>query len=336
MALTGTRKAAMLLMGLDPPTAAELLKAAELTTITKIAAELASLDTAGHEGLAGDEPVREFHGLLTAGAGGKSATAFMRRMLTSAVSRQDVDRVLGDVEHMMQLRDPFRTIRESSTAMLAAALRGESAQVAAMVLGSLSPKQSAELLPMLDEGIRVETVRGMASNDAVAPEAKLRVAAAVESRLRAPVDAGAAPVPDEEPETSDDRFRRAALLVRGLKAEFREGLMAEIMSADEETGKHVQRMMVVWEDVAAVSDRSLQESLRSVDSRRLALSLVNADPATAERIRSNISERASSMLDEETSLLTSPKDDDIIAAREAILDSLRDLNSEGELHFEDE
>lgn len=336
MALTGTRKAAMLLMSLDPPTAAELLKAVELTTITEIAAELASLDAAEYDASTGDEPVREFHGFLAAGRAGDSATAFMRRMLTSAVSRQDIDRVLSDVEEALRLRDPFRTIRESSTGALAAALRGESAQVAAMVLGSLPPKQSAELLTMLDEEIRVETVRGMASNETVAPEAKLRVAMAVEARLRTPADEGAAPVPDEQPETADQRCRRAALLVRGLKPEFRENLMAQILSVDEETGKQVQRMMVMWEDLATIAERSLQEALRSVDSRRLALALTDAEPAAVERIRSNISERASSMLDEEVTLLTAPKADDIAASREAILDALRDLNAEGELYFEDE
>ena len=335
MALTGIRKAAMLLLGLEPNTAAELLKSAELSTITRIAAELASMATAETEGLAGDEPVREFHEFLNRGTA-SDATAFMRRMLESTVGRQDIERVLGDVDHMIQLRDPFRTIRESPMRRLAGALEGESAQVAAMVLGELPPKQSARLLPMLDESIRAEAVRGMASNDPVAPEAKLRVAAAVESRLQAPTDEGPAPTESEEPETGEDRYRKVALLLRGLKAEFRTDLVEQMMAADAETGKQVQRMMVVWEDVQVIADRSLQEALRSVDSRRLALSLTGADPVVVERVRSNISERASSMLDEETSLLTSPKDEEIAAAREAILDSLRDMNSEGELQFEDE
>ena len=335
MALTGIRKAAMLLMGLEPGTAAELLKAAELGTITQIAAELASLATVEAERSAGYEPVREFHEFLNRGTGSDTG-AFMRRMLESTVGRQDIERVLGDVDRMIQLRDPFRTIRESPTSRLARALEGESAQVVAMVLGELPARQSARLLPMLDEGIRAEAVRGMASNDAVASEAKLRVAAAVESRLQAPTGDGSAPAESEESDTGEDRYRKVALLLRGLKSEFRTNLVEEMMGADPDTGKQVQRMMVIWEDVRFIAERSLQEALRSVDSRRLALSLIGAEPAVVERIRSNISERASSMLDEEVSLLSSPKEEEIAASREAILDSLREMNSEGELRFEDE
>lgn len=336
MALSQTRKAAMLLMSLEPGAASELLKAAKLATITRIAAELASLGPGEHEGSVAAEPVREFHGLLSRGRGSDNAAALMRRMLENAVSRQDVDRVLGDVDRMVQLRDPFKAIRESSTSRLAAALKGESAQVAAMVLGELTAKQSAELLPRLDEGIRLEAVRGMASNDAVAPEAKCRVAAAVQGRLQTSDEEGAAPVEAEPAEAKDGRYRKVALLLRGLKADFRAGLIDDMMSLDEETAKEVQRMMVIWVDLRVIADRNLQEALRSVDSRRLALSLATADPRTVERIRDNISERASSMLDEETSLMTTPNEEDIAAAREAILESLRSMNADGELHFEDE
>lgn len=333
MAASGTQKAALLLMSLEPSTAAELLKSAEPAMVTKIAAELASMDDGDYQSSAGEGPIREFHGLLRQARGDTGPRDFVKQLLESAVGKQNIARALGDVDHMIQLRDPFRSLRDAPIGKLGAALQGESPQVAAMVLGELPARKSAELLPLLDEGIRVMAVQGMAINEGVAPEAKLRVAAAIGQRLEAgerPADEPAAVAPEE---AGDDRYRKVALLLRGLKSEFREDLLDNITASDAETADKVKRMMVVWEDLAIISDRSLQEALRSVDARRLALSLIGGDPVSVERIRNNISERASSMLDEETSLLSSPTSDETEAAREAILDSLRDLNAEGDLTF---
>ena len=93
--------------------------------------------------------------------------------------------------------------------------------------------------------------------------------------------------------------------------------------------------MVIWEDLIFVSDRGLQEALRTVDSRKLAMALTDASQAIVERVRTNISERARSMLEEESSLLSSPKPAEIEEAREAILDALREMNTKGELEFEE-
>ena len=72
-----------------------------------------------------------------------------------------------------------------------------------------------------------------------------------------------------------------------------------------------------------------------VSSRSLALALMDAHPAPAEKIRSNISDRANAALDEEASLMSDPKGEEIEAAREEILAGLREVNDAGELKFEE-
>lgn len=334
MLLKGKRKAALLLMGLEPATAAELLKSAEPEVITQIAAELASLDTSRHDpAVKDDDPMREFSEVLK-GAGGQSSNeAFIKEILQGAIGTQKSDEVLSRIDNLVQMRDPFRMVRDCEVKKIADALRGESAQVSAMVLSELPPKKSAALLPMLEDNVRAEAVTGMAGGEEVSPDAKLRVALAVENRLRGQ-DEGkqtvAAPVDDKGKE---ERLRKVSVLLRGLKVEFRDELIDSLSKQDEQTAKEVQRLMVVWEDLFVVPERALQEALRTSDSRQLALALVGADEAVGERIKSNISERASTMLDEETSLLSSPKDEEIQGAREAILEALRKMNEEGELEF---
>ncbi len=73
--------------------------------------------------------------------------------------------------------------------------------------------------------------------------------------------------------------------------------------------------------------------MRSVESSKLALALHGAEEAIAQKIRSNISERAGASLDEEISLMAEPSEEEVLDAREEVVRPLREGNEKGELRF---
>jgi len=341
VAMSGIRKAAMLLTSLDPSTAAELIKSASPEVITKIAAEVAYLRSAG-DGQGGDaEPVREFFGLLKSqGAGGEED--FLQAMLHGAVGAQRSRELLGRVRQMVAERDPFMPIRSAEAAHLARALKGESAQAVAVVLSELPPDKTAELLVLLEESVRTAAVCSLAAGEAgaVTRQARRRVAAIVAERLSRLRRAEGEQEQAEAPPSADEQRRKkqlrsVAVVLRSLPGELREGLVKAVTDKDAEAGAEVQRLMVTWEDLPLIPERALQEALRSVDARSLALALVGVEPDVAQRVRANISERARGMLEEEQSLLSSPKPEEIEQARDEILNALREMNAAGELTFEE-
>jgi flagellar motor switch protein FliG len=332
VALTQAQKAAILLMTLDPSTAAELLKSARPETVTQIAAELAWLresDDSSRPGVA--EPVNEFFQLLRKG-GGSGQEDFVQKMIEGVVGKARCPEVLGQVRHMVQAKDPFLQLRSAQVKPLAMALGGEAASVAAMVLGELSPAKAAQLLPLLDEAIRPQVIATMTAGQEPSIETRIRVATVVQQRLSQLNKAGVVATDDER---RTAQLRKVAVLLRGLALDGRNALLSSLEQKDPDACARVKELMVTWDDVAAVADRALQEVLRGIDSRKLALSLVNATDATVQKIRSNMSERASAMLDEEASLLASPKDDEIVEAREGLLKLLREMNESGSLSFEE-
>ena len=125
------------------------------------------------------------------------------------------------------------------------------------------------------------------------------------------------------------------VILRNLGPELREGLLGAIKQADEEASTKVADLMIIWEDIPQVSDRPLQDALRGIDARKMALALSNADEAVAQKIKANISERAKEALKEEASLMSAPKEAEIKEAREQIVASLRALDAKGELTFMD-
>lgn len=348
MALSGTRKAALLIRSLDARTAGELLKSASPQVVKEIAAELAYMDVSGPDkGQVAEQAIREFFGLLAQSKSKPSGDNYVKTMLESALGKDHAGEVLGQIQQMVEARDPFMQIREADVELLAQAMAGESAGVAGMVLSELPPKKSTQLLGLLDEKVRFEAISGMAGGDDAPPEVRLRVATVVRKRLQAFSGGGSQEVAAIGPaiapaagtaaqkKKQEQQLRKVAVVLRGLKPELRDAMIATIAKRDKEASEMVARLMVVWEDLPTVMARSLQEVLRTIDSRRLALALVEADPAIAQKVRQNISERAVAMLEEETSLLSSPKPEDITEAREAILAVLREMNVKGELRFEE-
>jgi len=333
----GVRKAAMLLRNLDSATAAELLKSATPEVITEIAAEMAYLDAAGRSAQADSgEPVREFYSLLSKEAAGPDRGNFLRDMLQNTLGAQRSQEVLGQVEELVFARDPFLPIRTAPVQDIARALEGESAQVAAIVLSELPTKSSADLLALLGEEVRTEAVRGMISGEGVSPQARQCVANVVQSRLESFRQSGQVDVGPEGGRQQQQQLRKVAVMLRGLGTELRDGLLKAIADQDQGAAATVRDLMVTWEDLPYLADRPLQESLRGVDSRDLALALVGADDEVVNKIRANISERAAALLDEEASLLSSPKPEDVEASRESILKGLRELNARGDLAFEEQ
>ena len=323
----------MLLRNLDPSTAAELLQSAGLEMLTEIAVEVAALEQSGADtGRASQESVLEFFSLLHGQRSASGGGDFARQMLQIALGEQESQEVISQVDERLKMLDPFREIRSAEADAIAEALAGESAQAASVVLSELPARKSAELLGLLDEGTRALAVACMAGAQEVSSTTRLRIAGIVQGRLEQVAEDKAM---GRGAGQSRQRLRKVAVLLRGLEVDLRNQLVESLTEQDSETAKGVQELMVIWDDINLVAERSLQEALMSVDTRKLAMALVEADEQTTGRVHGNISERARAMLEEEASLLSNPKDTEVQQAREEILNVLREMNNRGELQFEE-
>jgi flagellar motor switch protein FliG len=313
-------------MSLDPSTAAELLKAASPQAVTRLVAEMACLQAGPDAKAQAAEGAREFCGLI-ADKSSRSADRFLKETLEKALGKEKSREMLHRLEDLVRQQDPFAEIRSIPAGDLLRALEGESPQVAAMVLGELTPKRSAEVLAALDPKLQIDTVRVMTSGQEAGVEIRRRVADLVMGRLKSPTA--------RQQARQEQQLRKVARLLRTLGGELRGDIVKAVQESDPAAAKNLQEAMVTWDDIVQITDRSLQEALRSSDSRRLALALVGAEANLLAKVRSCMSERAAAMLEEEASLLSSPRPEEIQKAREAILSDLRELNANNMLNFVD-
>lgn len=326
MAFTGRQKAAMLLMSLDATSAAELLKGLSPQEVQEIALELARIEASRQRDPKQQAKVaREFCNSLQEQRTQKlGIRTFLDEILANVLDREEAERIRAQIRQVMEKKDLFMDIRLATTDELALALEGELPQTIAVVLSELPAKKSQEVLPLLDEQVRLKVAYLMTNSELVGRDVKERMTIAVSQRLKSLKGETLA-------KSSRQTLRRLAIVLNGLENELRDQLLEEIARHDEETAAIIRRLMVTWEDIPSVADRSLQDTLRAVDMKELAMALYGAEEEIEQKIRSNISERALATLDEEISLMQEPLEKEVLDAREAVVKPLREANEEGKL-----
>ena len=324
--MTGKQKAAMLLMSLDAATATELLNGLDAEEIHEIALELAHIDVS--KKISNDEQAQiaqEFCSSLQQMEARKfSMKAFLNEMLVTVLDEEAALQIQSEVKKISEGTDQFGEIRLASSDELVLALKGEHPQTIAVVLSELDPKKSQEVLARLDEEIRIKAVCRMLNPELVGSGVKQRMAFTVSERLQGLKG-------ETLTERPEQTLRKLAVVLSGLETDLRDQMLDEISKHDEETSKTVRNLMITWDDIPSIADRSMQEALRSVESGKLAVALYGAKEAVIDKIRSNISERAVASLDEEISLMQDPLEKEVLDAREEVVNPLREANEQGTL-----
>ncbi len=335
MKFTGKRKAAMLLMNMDEATASKLLEDYPPEVIQEIAVELSQLEASGTA--TKDtflEVAKEFCVRLEQGAArALNVRSFVNTMLKEEGGKEKADELREQMHKALQEKDPFLAISQAPPIQIASALEREPPQAVAIVLASLPPKLSTDVVSRLSEEMALKAVWRMTKPGEVSPKTMRRIGEMVCKRIVELTSDEGAPMEEILPK---EALRRTAIVLSGLDKEKRDSMLGVIEDNDEDAAKMVKALMVTWEDITKIDDRSLQEALRKVDASVLAKAMFNAEPIIAEKIRNNISERAVQMVDEETGLMGEPRKKDVLEAREEVSKPLREMNEKEELTFIDE
>jgi flagellar motor switch protein FliG len=323
-------------MSLDSETANELIKGLPVDKVEDLAIELAQLEASGEMTAKEKAKVaREFYKHIEkqeskSSMQGFGVRSFINSMLITNLGQEKAKQIQNQIKKVTEKRDLFSEIRLASAEELLVALENEHPQTIATVLAELPAKKSQEVLLLLSDEIRGQVVCRMTSHESPGRGVIEKIASMVSTRLKA-FEGGDVAV--EKPGKWEESLRKLAIVLNGLEKELRDKLLDDIKKKDEETCKKIRNLMVTWEDIPDIADRSLQEALRSVDTKVMAVALFGADEEITQKIRTNISERVAEALDEESSLMQEPLPKEVLEAREGIVNPLREANEQDKLRF---
>ena len=329
MGTSGKQKAAMLLTSLDAETASELLKELPPKDIEDIGIELALIDASARRDTATATKIaHEFYeSIQKKQKPAFTIRGFFNEMLASILGEDKAEQVQSQIKKVTEKGDPFMAIRSATVDELLLTLENEHPQTIAVILLELTTRKSQEVLSLLKEKIQCEVIHKMTNPADLSHQVRRQMASMISERLQN----FKGETFSNRPGRKEQSLRKLAITLSGLERTIRDRLLDEIHKEDEKTATMVRNLMVTWDDIPSIADRSLQECLRSVESSKLALALYEADEEIVQKIRSNISERLVATLDEEVALMQEPLDEEVAEAREEVVKPLREANEEGKL-----
>ncbi len=124
-------------------------------------------------------------------------------------------------------------------------------------------------------------------------------------------------------------------ILRSLARKERNLMMEALEQQDQETAERIRDLLYVFEDLARVTDRSLQQILGEVDTPTIAKSLKDVENELLAKVQRNMSQRAWEALAEELELAAAASPDDVDAARKEITQVMIRLDQSGELAMEE-
>lgn len=318
--LSGLTKAAILLMTLDAPVAGELLKKLTPEAVEEVTRELASLGRVPDE--LRTAVVEEFYSISIASQfANEGGLDYARELLKQSLEPGAADRVLQQIQTQVQ-KTPFSFLQKAESENLLTFIQDEHPQTIALIVCHLPHHKAAEILSGLPMQKQIEVIKRIANMEQTNPEVIREVEKGLESRLsmmlmQSMEKAGGIPTVAEILNLADRATEKA--IMEGLEAE------------DPELVEEIRRLMFVFEDIRLVDDKGIQTILKEVDNDELALALKTASPDLQQKIFSNMSERAASLIKEDMQYMGPVRVSDVEAAQQRIVDIVRRLEDAGEI-----
>lgn len=311
--------AAILLMSLGEADAAQILKHMGPKEVHRVGTSMANLQNITQEQV--EAVMVDFLEAVGRQTGmGIGSDEYIKNMLNEALGEDKasnlIDRILvgGNTTGL-------DTLKWMDGRAVAELIRYEHPQIQAIVVSYLEPDQSAEVLGILDEKVRLDVIMRVASLDTIQPQALAELNDILEKQFSG----------SSNTTTSKIGGVKCAAEIMNFMDSSEGDLMDSIKEIDADLGTEIEDLMFVFDNLKDVDDRGIQTLLREVSSEILIVALKGADTELQEKIFANMSKRAAELLRDDLEAKGPVKVSEVEGAQKEILTIARRLADSGEI-----
>jgi flagellar motor switch protein FliG len=225
------------------------------------------------------------------------------------------------------IENPFDFLEDFSGEQVLFILKDESSAVTALVLSRLSPKLSASCLASMNPLRKLDIVKRIAHLSETLPEVLERVAQGLKDKAHTVGKVDSASI--------DGRSALTAIL-KHMDISSGENILNELEENDPELSEDIKDRLHTLEDVIKAEDKPVQNHLRSLSDKDIALLLKGKSEAFTEKILSNLSSHRRSIIKEEIEIMGPVAKRDVNAADKAFLTWFRNGREEGRIVLVDD
>lgn len=321
--LDGVTKASILLLAVGPDSAAEVLKHMPSDKVEEVTRSLAGLGRVPDR--VQNAVVEEFYSISIATQyANEGSLSYAKTLLQNSLDPTTAERLLSQIQTQVQ-KTPFSFLQRAESDNLLTFIQDEHPQTIALILCHLSHHKASEILVGLAMEKQLEVIKRIANMEQTNPEVIREVERGLESRLsnmlmQSMEKAGGVPTVSEILNLTD----------RATEKTIMEGLESD----DPDLVEEIRRLMFVFEDIKLVNDKGIQAVLKEIENDELSLALKTASEQLKQKIFSNMSERAASMVKEDMEFMGPVRVSDVENAQQRIVDIVRRLEESGDVMIE--
>lgn len=318
--LTGTQRAAVLMLLLGEQQAAEIIRYLNPKEVQSLGAAMVSVADLSQEAVNAvlDEFVATIKKQTNLGLGTSDyVEKVLKRALGEDKAASVINRILPgqgskglDILEWMDARS------------IADMIRGEHPQVTAIILSLLENQVAADVLNYLPAEGRSEIMQRVASLDTVQPLAMEELEAIMKKQFSNN---------SSSKSSSFGGVKAAARIMNMTKAELESSVMLGLNELDPELTMKIQDNMFTFDNLTGVDNRGIQVLMRNVEPDQLMIALKGANDAVKDKFFGNMSERARSMFKDDMEAKGPTRIADVEDAQKKIMRIARKLSDSGDL-----
>lgn len=323
--LSKIQKLAALLITLGADSAAQLLRQMDEAELEAVTTEMTKMPMLSME-MQG-EILNEFSDVVVqASTSLRGGVEFTQSALEKALGLFKASNVMSRVAPQRPSVTAIQQITDLEARQIFNLIKNEQPQTIALITSYLPPEKASKLLIMLRQELRGEVIERLATLTATPIEVVEKIVEVINARLggkhtRALNQTGG--------------VKSAADLLNALDKTLSKSLLIGLEERNADLGAAIRQKMFTFEDLSGLDASALQRILREVDIRDLAVSLKTASEKLKTNMLACLSKRAAETVAEEISLMGPLKLRDIEAAQMRIIETVRRLESEGEIEMAD-
>jgi flagellar motor switch protein FliG len=318
--ITGTQKAAILLISLGPERSANIFKHLKEDEIESLTLEIAN--TRSVSPAIKDQVMDEFYEICLAQQYiAEGGIAYAKELLEKALGVDKARDVIGKLTASLQVR-PFEFVRKTDASQLLNFIQDEHPQTIALILAYLSSSQAATIISSLTPDKQADVAKRIAMMDRTSPDVIKEVEKILERKLASLVNQDYTIVGGV-----DSIVEILNTVDRGTEKHIMETLEIE----EPELADEIRKKMFVFEDILSLDDKSIQRVLREVDNNELAVALKAAGEEVQNVIFNNLSKRLAAMIKEDMEYMGPVRLKDVEEAQQRIVNIIRKLEDSSEI-----
>jgi flagellar motor switch protein FliG len=317
--LEGKKKAAIFLMVMGDDFTAEVFRHLNDTEVKVLGEEMATIKKVDSRTVSA--VMNEFSKEIGDGSMGLSGKDFLQKTMPKAFDSKKADELLGDLLSKGEEKS-FEKLSTYNPQILANMLMAEHPQTIALILVNMKYTTAAEIIKFLPEHIQGEVIIRIADLDDVPSDIVEEVHDVVDEMLS---DMG------NETHANQGGIEAAAEILNNLDNQTENNIFDKIETIREELADEIRQKMFVFADLVTLDDRSIRALLKEVSNDELILALKTSSEELAEKIFSNISQRAAEMMKEDMEVMGPVKLKDVEQAQLNIVKAARRLEEEGKI-----